>query len=633
MALIYTQSRYAELNSEITFQNFTKLSPLRVDFGDGTIITFENTEFFSHSYTTLGDKTITITVDEEVHQYKDFISVKHTESFDPKIFRIFESAPLKLPYSCPYIPPNEWVVEDTVNIIFEKFYKNLEYLEAASKMYGAAPTEYVGWYGRARMDGDLIWTWKTYGNPLSASFLTITNPIETVYGEMDFCNEISAIASNDEYIFTASLIPSILGQRDDYIPAIAVRKDVFDFAPLIVTASKSKSEFFGHIKTLAFDSQKHLFVLDSKLNEISIFNFTTTAGPSLKYMFKWGGSESYLANTNFVNAIDLHIDNEDNIYVLDGGTSTIKKFTITGLWISSLTYDGMIPKSITTDQYNNLHVLTSDKVYIFSALGEFKSTYDIKNTNNYVPVKITASKPHGFIYVTFEQAVLKFTETGIYAGDLTKNAEYDLKRSKYTFVGCCQANGNVYIPTQQRILKYTDLILIHRTKLNTDTLTWPLSTMRVNKEEFVQDWVYNRCFARLWDNMEIFRKGIFEKFLSYEVYPEVIALKAVGFNTTDNLFFSHQKDDIIIGANELVTPNVLNRVIKMMCENLDVLVKLLTARKDLPTPEPFEFCWSWRETSALGQNGITWEDTYCEPDVSDFGTSWQSATSVCCQPE
>ena len=85
---------------------------------------------------------------------------------------------------------------------------------------------------------------------------------------------------------------------------------------------------------------------------------------------------------------------------------------------------------------------------------------------------------------------------------------------------------------------------------------WPLSNLFIHKDEYVQNWVYNKSFQRLWDNIELFRGSLY-------------------FNETNCKGYkppTHSKEQIIIGQNEIVTSAVVNRSIEYLWSNFESLL-------------------------------------------------------------
>jgi hypothetical protein len=81
--------------------------------------------------------------------------------------------------------------------------------------------------------------------------------------------------------------------------------------------------------------------------------------------------------------------------------------------------------------------------------------------------------------------------------------------------------------------------------------------MLINSEEYVQSWVYNKSFQKLWDNIEIMRHTVFFGDGKCKEYTPP----------------THSKEKILIGQNEIVTSTVVNRVIGYLWDNYSSLLK------------------------------------------------------------
>ena len=85
---------------------------------------------------------------------------------------------------------------------------------------------------------------------------------------------------------------------------------------------------------------------------------------------------------------------------------------------------------------------------------------------------------------------------------------------------------------------------------------WPLSNLLIHKDEYVQNWVYNKSFQRLWDHIELFRGSlIFDETRCKSYKPP-----------------TYSKEQIIIGQNEIVTSAVVNRSIEYLWSNFESLL-------------------------------------------------------------
>ena len=496
-------------------------------------------------------------------------------------------------------------------------------MDRLSSIYAKSPTEYIGWLGT--LSDEIPPSWQTFTETLSTNLYLDANAVPN-----NLFGTIKDIKYHNNLLwYTANI------NGEQTINAI---KDTYSYESMIVIdkiKEKSPQEYFGAIGTFDFDSQNNLFVIDSKYNEIAVYNYDPI-NIKLSYLFKLGGPESLILKTKFLQLNDIHIEsvgnNQDNLLIVDTGNTCIKRFTNTGTWLLTIRHEEVVGAdlgsgfiSVTTDRLGNIHALTYYNVYVFDPNGNFLFKYDVKN-NGTIPLNISSNYNRGgFIYIVYTNVILKFTESGIYAGTVTEN----LNNSSPGFKAIAQdSKYNLYIAGPNAIYKYVDLVKIVRVKTPT-TLGWSLSSMLIDKNEFIQDWVYNRSFARLWDNMEIFRRSIYDKFEAYEIQPGVSALNTNSATISDELYFQYNKEDIIIGINEFVTTDVINRVIGKLCANQEVIKILLTEKSPIKSDSLFTFCWAWDEVASLGKNPTTWNDIKCD-DIGLLPTRWSAAKSQCC---
>jgi hypothetical protein len=86
-------------------------------------------------------------------------------------------------------------------------------------------------------------------------------------------------------------------------------------------------------------------------------------------------------------------------------------------------------------------------------------------------------------------------------------------------------------------------------------LFWKLSDLLIHKEEYIQPWVYLKSFHRLWDNIELFRNSLFYEAEGCKSYKPPV----------------YQKEDIVIGQNEIVSNAVINRISAQLWANLETM--------------------------------------------------------------
>ena len=313
---------------------------------------------------------------------------------------------------------------------------------------------------------------------------------------------------------------------------------------------------FRDIKGIALDSKGKLFVLDGTLNQVASYNIDTTTSPSFIPFISWGGFGTSKSNNRFSRPNDICIDQLDNVWVADTGNKCIKQFSNTGSWLQTIRddvfTDAAPPISVTIDSLNNIHVLYANGVRVYTKTGEFTFEYSFNNVTSNLPVKIDANHNREIIYIAFNDQVLRYFRNGVFAGYLVEN-----KQCVTNITNIYQDEfRNTLVATGNKILKYVDLMSPKRIKGDLPATYWHLNDMLIHRDEYIQNWVYNKALQRLWDNIEIFRNSLIFDNSVCRSYRAPI----------------YTKEQVSIGQNEIVTSAVVNRSIKYLWKNFNTLL-------------------------------------------------------------
>jgi hypothetical protein len=315
---------------------------------------------------------------------------------------------------------------------------------------------------------------------------------------------------------------------------------------------------FSNIKNIHLDKDNKIYILDNLLSQIIALTYEPdTPGDNWKIFTTFGGYGGRSSTNKFNDPNDFYIDQANNIWVCDTGNKCIKHFSNTGTWIKTITdskLDNSPPLSLATDSDKNVHVLTKDNILVYSYTGEYITSYDYKSYVTGEPRKIIASYSKEILYVATATEVIKFFRNGVFTGYIINN------RPDIENITCLYQDEfrNLLIGTDDKILKFADLMIIQKLKGSSPNKYWTLKDIYIDEEEYVQNWVYTKAFQRLWDNIEIFRNSLYYK------------------NTEMCKMYTppaYTKDKITIGQNELVTSTVVNRVLGYLWENFTSIVK------------------------------------------------------------
>jgi hypothetical protein len=613
--LIYTPNKFVLTGTDIIYENFIQCFP-----GVNSIIWTDRNNSISvsscspyiTSYESIGtydlDLTCAYDYESQIITNRTFTDVINVQAeylqYNPNISRIYNFSKLSLPYSlieCS-MPPNEWVVADTFNAIMQKLNDNLTYLENMSQLYDIPPTMYCGWYGTLYYHNSSARTrWFTNTPYNSYQYNRPELAIDYTFNNLQDC----FIKNNIMYISNGTTI-SILSS--DMFGTLIGRREY-----------KTLGDDFINIRSIAVDSIDRIYILDTNnfndiyagsKNRIVVFSFDFES-KQWKLLYEWGGLGGLSAKNKFNSPSDLHIDKYDMLWVADTNNKCIKKFTKTGGWLKNITSDYFTdeekPISVTTDTEDNLYVLTDKQILKFnSSNGEFIKKYQISSGAK----KISKCQDGGFIYITYSDRIVKFAIQGLIAGTMADNLipSY-VKDYRSAFH---DEYRNLYVVNKNHIQKYVDLLTTVSLKLETDSISWPIEKLYVQKNEYIQDWVINRCFQRFWDNLEIFRRSLLGKF-NYQIRQTVTSMTYIsapqapvdfdycnydwlyeyGKTVTQDIIFEYEKpivraftpseykqlpyekEEIYIGINEFNASEVYNRLVKKLYECEEVLLEMI----------------------------------------------------------
>jgi len=313
---------------------------------------------------------------------------------------------------------------------------------------------------------------------------------------------------------------------------------------------------FSNIKNVCLDSIGKIYILDNILSQVAVYTYERdTPGDNFKPFTIWGGFGTAASNSKFSNPNDIHIDQLDNVWVTDTGNNCVKHYSNTGTWIRTITDDNLkaeTPLSTAIDSLQNVHILTTKSIRVYSYIGEFLFSYEYKNDSSAIPQKINASHNREVIYLALNTQVLKYFRNGIFFAYIFEDGEYG---SNITSVFQDEYR-NVLVTADDKVLKFPDLMLIRRQKGVLPNNFWKLEDILIHKEEYIQNWVYTKAFQRMWDNIEIFRNTIFFENNYCKGYRPPV----------------HNKDKLTIGQNEIVTSTAVNRSLGYLWDNFTTMI-------------------------------------------------------------
>jgi hypothetical protein len=531
----------------------------------------------------------------------------------------------------PRISPNEWVTSDNVNSIIDKISLAIAELDEYSSLYketnkttGRLNQQYVEASSTTELllssyniqDGSIvtflnnqIYTLSslqttvseassliTFGANLTADPITVNYfsrvPIDSPAGyeyvwstpsidPNNFYNwPVPSLSSSIYYTGVVSL-PSSNQLVVGYKNSINLIDNTYKTRVLGTEISIDQIFKFENIKAIGVTSKDYIVVLDSDIPRVSIY---TISNNKFNLLTTWGRFGYTQSKQGFNAPQDLHIDSNDLVWIADTNNSCIKKFTINGKHLLTITHDTLniyAPISVCIDSQQNVHALTNNGVFVFNSEGVYIFQYSLPDTVQGV-VKINTSYNREVIYITYLNGVIKYFRNGtIYQYIVDSQVLVDKSiLTGYNSIFQDQFR-NLYISVKDQIIRVADIMKLQRYRSQSlESMMWTSDELYVHDEEYVQPWVYLRSFHRLWDNIELFRGSLFYNELGRRIYTGP----------------TYKKEDLIIGQNELVTNSVINRLCDQLWTNLRsiinyfdpnyVNVRATPTITPIPTPTP-----------------------------------------------
>jgi hypothetical protein len=307
---------------------------------------------------------------------------------------------------------------------------------------------------------------------------------------------------------------------------------------------------FRDLVSIDVDGTGKICVLDRLINRVTIFEIDSVTNQPIIFT-TWGGLGTSASKTRFNRPSDIHIDINDRIWVTDAGNSCIKHFSNTGSWIKTVRLQSFVDNGLESccmDSTGLLHVLCKDATVrvVNPATDSEEFTYSVQPGST----KIKTNYVRECVYVVSPNVVSKHFRSGEFFSNIVDNK---LRATNLASVFQDEYR-NVHITSTSNILKYNDRMVVLQLRASLSTSYLPLSNIIIDKEEFVQDWVYNKTFERIWDCIELFRDSLLYTSERPFVHPV------------------HLKRDVVIGQNEIVTSMTVNRCITKLWENILTLL-------------------------------------------------------------
>lgn len=531
---------------------------------------------------------------------------------------------LELPYTAEqiYIAPNEFAVANNINAALKKLYSNYTYLKNKAKFNDTKlPVSFNKWLG-AIADSTNKWRYIDSGNWY--------NVVNTVFSK-EFKQILAMKVSNDKLIVA------------DRLAANTDRISVYNFDLLSERRSTKLNvigeDLFAEIAAIDTDSEGNLYVVDKGANAIYQYKVNYDFAANLVLTKKIGGLGNASRPYRFNSPVDIHISQNDRIYIVDQKNDAIKVYNNKLGYLFNISYKDWVLQndiiSISTDAAENAYVLRKNGgVYVFDSNGKFVTLLNtINNPFNGAPVKILCNKiDDGISYIIYETHISKITNTGKYLGYFRPLHHPYI--NKLTDVA--QYGRNIIVADQYAIYNNVDFISLKSIINDFDDVEWKEEDILIDENELIQDWVYNVAFGRIKDNLELYSKNIHSKYVFTVNVDGKVMTNIVPMPTNELPAFDFSQS--VIGQNELVFADVINRAIKQLHQNQQAILESIesTIKTNLCADN---WCWSWSSLGSVDpikKNCLVNPITFMElrsnsPGIG--GRTWTQIanTNTCCE--
>ena len=316
------------------------------------------------------------------------------------------------------------------------------------------------------------------------------------------------------------------------------------------------TNLFQNIVGASLGPNGDLYVLDSILSRVTVLQIIND---DFHILDTWGnfGYKNTVGGVN--NPNDIHVDQNNVVWIADTGNKCVKKFMFSGKELAIIQHDDFAsdpPRSVCIDSTLKVHVLLKQKVMVFNYSGAFLFAYNLYGEVKEA-YKINTNYNRECVYISYGTGIVKYFRTGIIAYALGNNHQCSNGEIITKISSSHQdSNRNVYITAGDKILKIADLMKIQQLKANS-LFQQPiaLEELLIHEEEYIQPWVYLKSFHRLWDVVELVRSSLFYEQQGCKVYKPAI----------------HEKQKLVLGQNEIVSSAVVNRLGQQIWENIETL--------------------------------------------------------------
>jgi hypothetical protein len=257
--------------------------------------------------------------------------------------------------------------------------------------------------------------------------------------------------------------------------------------------------------------------------------------------------------------------------------------TYTSFKIEAIGIDGVITSGKSSSKIvpNDVKFPSPFKVLIYNNSSALLSSFNLLEVPSTANIKKILIDPAGkFLYVVTTENVYKFTSNGIFVNKLLSPSKStaSLGISENIVTAFIDQNYYFYLITTGRIFKFTDVPVTEEIVNTTllDTYYTSLSTITINENEFIVDWVYNKALKPLLYNHELLAKSINSKYVITLDNSNNLSNFTTRDLSANELINSLSADESnYIYSNEIVSSAVINRTLDKIYKVQEAILNVL----------------------------------------------------------
>jgi hypothetical protein len=489
---------------------------------------------------------------------------------------------LSLPYqlSSILIPQNELCYSGTINEVFEKLQSNLIYLYSLTKLSdNNIPVNYQKVAGGApaalaSKGFTYFLTSSTASNqlrPLSTYNLSLLDNLidGKFYPERTLQNNELGFFVTDTHVIVLTS-----NYENNTIGVFLSTNKIYE---------NSTFEFLN-LNSITFDKQNFIYVCDSEGNSIYKYNIENLIVEDdiigRKILFEdsvGGGSGTYLEKTKFNNPGFINIY-ENSLYVIDKNNYAIKIFDLNLNWIKTLRFqrylqDYDITAFRVNENNNLLYFGFENNIGIFtptlSTIQFFSLSSEVASGENIKDFQFSKVDSNIFYVITEDNIYKKSISKPQYTIGRFLLSENNISVDEFRFGSINLLNDkdlfSIYgINNNAGIFynfiedsKYVSIL----TNNNLDLYT--IDEIKVNSEEYAQDWVFSKSLSKILLNILSLRDRIVRRFAGkYDNKGNLLYFGQLYL--TDQEINKDEFDysvNYLVNLNEIFSNSVFNRAI------------------------------------------------------------------------